>query len=386
MTRTNELIAIGCLPPRMLQQVWRRRRFLFRFLLLFTLIIMCHFLLSYENLQKPEDFPEFFVPRSQQQFSLEYPYLYRASRACQTPVDMLVMTLSRPQNSQERQAVRETWGSVVTTRTWPGPTPQTLPKSVALIFLMGEDRKLGPIVSDAVRLESEKYGDIVQWEGLQDAYFNLTLKVLLGLRWVNEFCPNVSHVMKTDDDTFVHVPRLQHLLSTNSTDLIWGPYAKSEKCYRKSKRAVSREGYPLDIYPPHVKGNLYVLPGESVARMVAVAPYLPYNNMEDVHVTGTLARTLALSHRAFTRKEFSKVPKAPDPCLFQDNGDSVGSQMVSTELAFHFWKTFSGKYPCRAFSSACSLGFCLVNGNFLILKMCLLLGCFQFFCFHFLIF
>ncbi|XP_076469413.1 beta-1,3-galactosyltransferase 5-like [Babylonia areolata] len=300
-----------------------------------------------KNLHKADDWPQFFLPRSQQQFSLEYPYLYRASRACQTPVDMLVMTLSRPQNSRERQVIRETWGSVVTTRTWPGPTPQTLPKSVALIFLMGEDRKLGPNVSDAVRLESEKYGDIVQWEGLQDAYFNLTLKVLLGLKWMAEFCPNVSHVIKTDDDTFVHVPRLQRLLSTASADLIWGPYFTTSPCDRVGKYAVSREAYPFNIYPPHVKGNLYVLPGKSVARMVAVAPYLPYNNMEDVHVTGTLARTLALRHRAFKLSEFSPVPKVPDSCIFQNKGDFLGSQMVSPELAHHFWKTFSGSQPCR---------------------------------------
>ncbi|XP_076462119.1 beta-1,3-galactosyltransferase 5-like [Babylonia areolata] len=301
-----------------------------------------------QPLEKPDEWPQFFMPRNQRQFFLEYSYLYRANRVCQTPVDMLVMTLSRPQNSQERQAVRETWGSVVTTRSWPGPTPQKLPKSVALVFLLGQDGKLGPNVSEAVRQESEKYGDIVQWEGLQDVYFNLTLKVLLGLNWVSEFCPHVSHVVKTDDDTFVHMPHLQRLLSTNTTDLIFGPYANSEQCIRTGKLAVSREAYPFNIYPPHVKGNLYVLPGKSVARMVAVAPYLPYNNMEDVHVSGTLARTLALSHRAFTEKEFSTAAKAPDPCLFQDNQDSLGSQMVSPELAYHFWKTFSGKIPCRA--------------------------------------
>nr|KAG5687629.1 hypothetical protein BaRGS_020030 [Batillaria attramentaria] len=36
---------------------------------------------------------------------------------------------------------------------------------------------------ETLAVESREYGDVVQWEGLLEDYSNLTLKVLLGLRW-----------------------------------------------------------------------------------------------------------------------------------------------------------------------------------------------------------
>ena len=55
-------------------------------------------------------------------------------------------------------------------------------------------------------------GDIIQ-ENFLDSYNNLTLKSILMLKYVKNNCENkVKYVMKCDDDTFINVPNLIHVL------------------------------------------------------------------------------------------------------------------------------------------------------------------------------
>ena len=47
-----------------------------------------------------------------------------------------------------------------------------------LVFLLGEDGSEDRLsLQRDVEEESSEYGDVVQWEGLVDTYFNLTMKV-----------------------------------------------------------------------------------------------------------------------------------------------------------------------------------------------------------------
>ena len=49
---------------------------------------------------------------------------------------------------------------------------------VRLVFLLGEDGSEDRLsLQRDVEEESSEYGDVVQWEGLVDTYFNLTMKV-----------------------------------------------------------------------------------------------------------------------------------------------------------------------------------------------------------------
>lgn len=48
---------------------------------------------------------------------------------------------------------------------------------------------------------------------LQDSYFNLTLKTVMGLKWKAMFCPQAKIWMKTDDDIFVNLPYLHKAMT-----------------------------------------------------------------------------------------------------------------------------------------------------------------------------
>ena len=53
----------------------------------------------------------------------------------------------------------------------------------------------------------------------QDTYHNLTLKTIMGLKWMSIFCPQAQYVLKTDDDIYVNVDLLHRSLLEESKTL-----------------------------------------------------------------------------------------------------------------------------------------------------------------------
>ena len=65
----------------------------------------------------------------------------------------------------------------------------------------------------------------------QDTYHNLTLKTIMGLKWMAIFCPQAEFVLKTDDDIYVNVDLLHRSLLVESETLsqnIHGKYANTK--------------------------------------------------------------------------------------------------------------------------------------------------------------
>ena len=52
----------------------------------------------------------------------------------------------------------------------------------------------------------------------QDTYQNLTIKTVMGLKWMSIFCPKAKYVLKTDDDIFVNIPLLIKALEKETKD------------------------------------------------------------------------------------------------------------------------------------------------------------------------
>nr|KAG5687630.1 hypothetical protein BaRGS_020031 [Batillaria attramentaria] len=174
----------------------------------------------------------FFIPRTSKQYELHYDYVYDAGKLCKetagsdvyTRPDVVIMVLTTSQNVAQRQAIRDTYGSVARGKAWPGTARQeehSDPRNrrtgtARVVFLMGQTKDVlyKATEKETLAAESREYGDVVQWEGLVEDYSNLTLKVLLGLRWVRDMCPHAHHVVKTDDDIFIHLPRLFRTLQS----------------------------------------------------------------------------------------------------------------------------------------------------------------------------
>lgn len=84
------------------------------------------------------------------------------------------------------------------------------PVRLKVIFLLGQTPSNE--TQSQIIAESDQFGDIVQ-ESFLDSYNNLTLKSVMLLKWVTNNClDRVRFIMKCDDDVFVNVPNLLHIL------------------------------------------------------------------------------------------------------------------------------------------------------------------------------
>merc|ERR1711894_270919 len=112
------------------------------------------------------------------------------------------MVASAVDHQSRRDAIRETWAS-------------SLEKiNSKVIFLLGQGRDKQSKIQD----ESTLYKDIVQ-EDFEDTYHNLTLKTIMGLKWMAIFCPQAEFVLKTDDDIYVNVDFLHRSLLVEAETL-----------------------------------------------------------------------------------------------------------------------------------------------------------------------
>ncbi|XP_053558845.1 N-acetyllactosaminide beta-1,3-N-acetylglucosaminyltransferase 3-like [Bombina bombina] len=110
-------------------------------------------------------------------------------------VFLLLAIKSSPANYERRSIIRQTWGEE---GAYNGV-------QVRRIFLSGipKNQKDEKRMRQLLTLESQMYGDILQWE-FQDTFFNLTLKQVLFHQWLEDNCPGVHFIFNGDDDVFVN--------------------------------------------------------------------------------------------------------------------------------------------------------------------------------------
>lgn len=378
-----------------------------------AILLVYYLAILYFLYQPPSCQDDFFKPRKERQLSLEYGYVHDASRLCSLTgmgsdvnagPDVVIMVLTMSRNVAERRAIRDTYGSVGRGHAWPEAsrqegdrTPDRQAGTARVVFLMGQtkDAEFKATEAELVAAESRQYGDVVQWEGLMEDYYNLTLKVLLGLRWVRDYCPHAHHVVKTDDDVFIHVPRLFRYIERNSlppssaqsssptpvpsttspdsslhsqttnggnivnndgqtasfnlpADVIHGSWVGAGVVMRQGKYVTSRAVYPYRVYPQNVKGSLYLMPTSLAVRMLRIAEHLPYNNLEDVHVTGVLACATGARHRGFSLTQLDFCNTNPAPCDFAD-GARLAARDVTAEMFRQIWGTLTQSGACWTF-------------------------------------
>jgi len=64
-------------------------------------------------------------------------------------------------------------------------------------------------------MEFSQHRDLVQGN-FTDSYKNMTLKAVLGLRWMSEYCSHAPFAVKTDDDTFLNIFEIVPLMKENA--------------------------------------------------------------------------------------------------------------------------------------------------------------------------
>uniref|UniRef100_UPI00398E645D beta-1,3-galactosyltransferase 5-like n=1 Tax=Pristiophorus japonicus TaxID=55135 RepID=UPI00398E645D len=205
-------------------------------------------------------------------------FLIRPNSKCDVSHPFLVILVCSAQDEfKARSAIRQTWGGE---RMLHG-------KRVVVYFLLGYNQEH----QEHLLEEGLLHKDIIQKE-FSDTYYNLTTKVLMGLEWVNRYCPSTSFVMKTDSDMFVNIYNLIELLSQTShrniyTGYIWEHSRPMRD--KSSKWYVSKQEYPLEWYPPFCSGTGYVLSTDIACCVWNISNSIPKLKLEDVFVGLCLA-------------------------------------------------------------------------------------------------
>lgn len=208
------------------------------------------------------------------------------------PPFLLVLVMSIHDHMDVRNAIRQTWGAVTKGGSWPG---RTVEESVKLAFLLGLHQF--PERESILITENEKHGDIIQ-ENFVDSYYNLSIKMVMGLKWASQYCPGVQFILKADEDTFVNLPMLVDILRQPETpkDTIIGRIMPESKVYRVGKWSVDKKVYAGKVYPPYAAGNTYVIPGSLARKLYKASERHLYIHVEDAFITGLLARAIGASH------------------------------------------------------------------------------------------
>lgn len=247
-------------------------------------------------------------------------------------MDLVIVIMSAPTHLEARMAIRQTWGHF-------GQR-----SDISILFMLGAT--LDPKVETVLKKEQKTYNDVIRGK-FQDSYSNLTLKTISTLEWVDSYCSKVKFLLKTDDDMFINVPRLQAfaIKHTKNKNVIFGRLAKKWKPIRskKSKYYVSRTQFKHTVFPDFTTGPAYLLSTDIIRKLYDTALDQTYLKLEDVFVTGIVADKLGIKRTH--ANEFLNKKITYNACNVQR---SISIHMVKYSEQFDLWKKLlDGKSKCK---------------------------------------
>ena len=139
-------------------------------------------------------------------FQLNFKWLTTPERSlCTTSAKpkLLILVSSKHHHQAYRDAIRTSWGSVLTTD-----------HPVRMVFVMGRDDRVSAEDEGRLNSESIRHHDILRGD-FKETSEHATLKLLAGFRWAVQFCSAVPFIMKVKDNVFINVKGLVSLLESS---------------------------------------------------------------------------------------------------------------------------------------------------------------------------
>lgn len=236
-------------------------------------------------------------------------------------VFLLLVIKSSPHNYDRREVLRKTWAKE---RRHNGAW-------IRRIFISGtsgtgyEKERLNKLLE----LEQREFRDILQWD-FSDTFYNLTLKQVLFLDWMERNCPSARFLFNGDDDVFANtnnmVVYLQSLEDNDgSKHLFTGHLIANVGPIRSagSKYFIPVQVQESESYPPYCGGGGFLLSGFTAMVIYCMSKSIPILPIDDVYMGMCLAkaglgpsshmgvRTAGLHIAAVTPDEY-------DPCFYRE--------------------------------------------------------------------
>ncbi|CAM4718173.1 unnamed protein product [Leuciscus chuanchicus] len=216
-----------------------------------------------------------------------FPMLLDLPNKCGGPLNsadvfLLLVIKSSPENYERREVLRKTWAK------------ERLHKGVWIrrVFIIGttktgfEKRRLNKLL----KLENNENKDILQWD-FNDTFFNLTLKQILFLEWMERWCPHPRFLLNGDDDIFANTFNMVEYLqgqedNDGSKHLFTGHLLQNEKPIRRSssKYFVPVQVQKSESYPPYCGGGGFLLSGFTARTIYNMSHSIILLPIDDVYM------------------------------------------------------------------------------------------------------
>ncbi|XP_032382520.1 N-acetyllactosaminide beta-1,3-N-acetylglucosaminyltransferase 3 [Etheostoma spectabile] len=236
-------------------------------------------------------------------------------------VFLLLVIKSSPVNYDRREVLRKTWAK----------ERQHNDVWIRRIFISGtsdtgfEKERLNKLLE----LENREYKDILQWD-FNERLYNLTLKQILFLEWMERNCPNARFLLNGDDDVFANtnnmVDYLQSLKDNDgSKHLFTGHLIQNVGPIRLSwsKYFIPVQVQESDSYPPYCGGGGFLLSGYTALVIYNMSQSVPIHPIDDVYMGMCLAKAgLGPESHMGVKTAGLHIPSstldAYDPCYYKE--------------------------------------------------------------------
>ncbi|XP_068446252.1 N-acetyllactosaminide beta-1,3-N-acetylglucosaminyltransferase 3-like [Clinocottus analis] len=236
-------------------------------------------------------------------------------------VFLLLVIKSSPGNYDRREVLRKTWAK------------ERLHNGVWIrrLFISGtmdtgfEKQRL----SKLLELEHREYGDIVQWD-FQERFFNLTLKQILFLEWMERNCPRARFLFNGDDDVFANTNNMvEYLQGLEDNDggkhLFTGHLIQNVGPIRSpsSKYFIPVQIQESNSYPPYCGGGGFLLSGYTALVIFNMSQSITILPIDDVYMGMCLAKAgLSPTHHMGVKTAGLHIPSRTldgyDPCFYKE--------------------------------------------------------------------
>lgn len=193
------------------------------------------------------------------------------------PLHIVVLVMTLPTSLKARKAIRETWMKAY---------DQTQ-VSLTLRFVAGT-HSIQTNISRSLLNEHKKHGDLLLMDKLKEAYSNLPLKVMMGLRWASDNL-NFDYLVKTDDDMYLRIDVLSQGLQKMNCEkmLYWGQFFAGVPI-RYKHRNREKNWLLCRHYFPYAAGGGYVLAEKVIKSALPTSERVIFYSNEDVTVGSML--------------------------------------------------------------------------------------------------
>ncbi|KAJ4942941.1 hypothetical protein JOQ06_005453 [Pogonophryne albipinna] len=270
----------------------------------------------------PQNIQDFLYYRHCRHFPMLLDLPYKCGGADKSAeVFLLLVIKSSPGNYDRREVLRKTWAK------------ERLHNGVWIrrVFISGttdtgfEKERLNKLLKE----EQREYNDIIQWE-FHDSFFNLTLKQILFLEWMEQNCPNAHFLLNGDDDVFAHTNNMvEYLQSLKDNDgskhLFAGHLVYNVGPIRESwsKYYIPVQVQESESYPSYCSGGGFLLSGYTAMVIYNMSQSITILPIDDVYMGMCLAKAglSPASHmgvKALGLYMPSRKLDVYDPCFYQD--------------------------------------------------------------------